>query len=88
MTYPVSAALFLGQTIGNGTLTIVSILGAGAFGIVYRTFDTRTGVEYAVKRVEKEGNEYYQTHETRLHAHISSHSQPMISHDFHHSWAT
>jgi serine/threonine protein kinase len=80
MPYPTSASLFLGQTIDNGALTIVSILGAGAFGVVYRAFDTKTGVEYAVKRVEKEGNEYYQTRERQLHAWVSSHPNVLTFH--------
>ncbi|KAF8263537.1 kinase-like domain-containing protein [Lactarius quietus] len=72
--------LFLGRTIGNGTLTVVSILGAGAFGVVYRAVDNETGVEYAVKRVEKNGNEYYLTRETQIHAHVSSHPNVLTFH--------
>ncbi|KAH8994582.1 kinase-like domain-containing protein [Lactarius akahatsu] len=76
-SYPASASQFLGQTIDNGVLRIEAILGAGAFGVVYRTIDIQTGAQYAVKRVEKEGNEYYQTRERHLHSHVSSH--PMCS---------
>src|SRR6266702_6093287 len=56
-SYPASASQFLGQTIDNGALRIEVILGAGSFGVVYRAVDTKTGVQYAVKRVKKEGNE-------------------------------
>jgi serine/threonine protein kinase len=80
MPYPTSASQSLGQTIDNGTLTIVSILGAGSFGVVYRAFDRKTGIEYAVKRVEKEGNEYYQTRERQLHARVSSHPNVLTFH--------
>ena len=80
MPYPTSTFLHLGQTIDNGALTIVSILGAGAFGVVYRAFDTKTGVEYAVKRVEKEGNEYNQTRERELHVRVSSHPNVLTFH--------
>ncbi|KAH9163779.1 kinase-like domain-containing protein [Lactarius sanguifluus] len=62
-SYPASASKFLGQTIDNGTLRIEAILGAGAFGVVYRAINIETGAQYAVERVEKEGNEYYQTRE-------------------------
>ena len=80
MPYPTSAYQSLGQTIDNGALTIVSMLGAGAFGVVYRAFDTKTGVEYAVKRVEKEGNEYNQTRERQLHARVSPHPNVLTFH--------
>ena len=80
MPYPTSTFLHLGQTIDNGALTIVSILGAGAFGVVYRAFDTKTGVDYAVKRVEKEGSEYHQTREKELHARVSSHPNVLTFH--------
>ncbi len=59
-SYPKSASQFLGQTIDNGALEIKAILGAGAFGVVYRAVDTITGVQYAVKHVEKEVVEHYQ----------------------------
>jgi serine/threonine protein kinase len=80
MPYPTSAYQSLGQTIDNGTLTIVSILGAGAFGVVYRAFDRETGIEYAVKRVEKGRSEYYQTRERQLHAWVSSHPNVLTFH--------
>ena len=80
MPYPTSTFLHLGQTIDNGALTIMSILGAGAFGVVYRAFDTKTGVDYAVKRVAKDGNEYLQTRERQLHARVSSHPNVLTFH--------
>ena len=80
MPYPTSTSQSLGQTIDNGALTIVSILGAGAFGVVYRAFDRRTGIEYAVKRVEKGGNEYYRTRKRQLHARVSSHPNVLTFH--------
>ena len=79
-SYPASASQFLGQTIDNGALRIEAILGAGAFGVVYRAVDTETGLQYAVKRVEKEGNEYYQTRERQLHARVSSHPHVLTFH--------
>jgi len=79
-SYSESDSQFLGQTIDNGALEVKAILGAGAFGVVYRAVDTQTGVEYAVKRVEKEGNEYYQTLERELHARVSSHPHVLTLH--------
>src|SRR6266702_1715601 len=79
-SYPASASQFLGQTIDNGALRIEVILGAGSFGVVYRVVDTKTGVQYAVKRVKKEGNEYYQTRERQIHAHVSSHPHVLTFH--------
>jgi serine/threonine protein kinase len=79
-SYPASASQFLGQTIDNGSLKIEAILGAGAFGVVYRAVDTKTGVQHAVKRVEKEGNEYYQARERQLHARVSSHPHVLTFH--------
>jgi hypothetical protein len=80
-SYPASASPYVGQTIDNGALRIESILGAGTFGVVYRAVDIRTGVHYAVKRVEKEG---YQTRESKLHARVSSHPHVLTFHrEFH-----
>ena len=79
-SYPASASQLLGQTIDNGALRIEAILGAGSFGVVYRAVDTVAGVQYAVKRVEKEGNEYYQTRERQLHARVSSHPHVLTFH--------
>lgn len=69
-----------GQTIDNGTLRVESILGAGAFGVVYRAVDTHTGVYYAVKRIEKKGHEHYHTREEQLHARVSSHPHVLTFH--------
>jgi serine/threonine protein kinase len=80
-SYPESACKSLGQTIDNGALRIQAILGAGSFGVVYRAVDTRTGVHYAVKRVEKEfGFEYRQARERELHARVSSHPHVLTFH--------
>ena len=79
-SYPASASQLLGQTIDNGALRIEAILGAGAFGVVYRAVDVETGVQYAVKRVEKKGNEYHQTRERQLHARVSSHPHVLTFH--------
>ncbi|KAH8984154.1 kinase-like domain-containing protein [Lactarius hatsudake] len=79
-SYPASASQFLGQTIDNGALRIDAILGAGAFGVVYRAIDIETGAQYAIKRVEKEGNEYYQTRERQLHSRVSSHPHVLTFH--------
>jgi serine/threonine protein kinase len=80
MPYPVSATQLLGQTIDNGTLRIEAILGAGAFGVVYRAVDTQSGAYYAVKRVEKDHSDYYQTRETKLHSRVSSHPHVLTFH--------
>jgi serine/threonine protein kinase len=80
MPYPFSASQLLGQTIDGGALRIEAILGAGAFGVVYRAVDTRSGAHYAVKRVEKDRSDYRQTRETRLHAQVSSHPNVLTFH--------
>ena len=79
-SYPVSASRLLGQTIDNDSLRIEAILGAGSFGVVYRAVDTQTGAQYAVKRVEKDGSDYYQTRERELHARVSSHPHVLTFH--------
>ncbi len=80
MSYPASATQLLGQTIDNGALKIEAILGAGSFGTVYRAVDTRSGAHYAVKRVEKDYFDHRQSHETRLHARVSSHENVLTFH--------
>ena len=80
MPYPASASRLLGQTIDGGALKIQAILGAGAFGVVYRAVDTRTGAYFAVKRVEKEHSDYRQSRESRLHARVSSHPNVLTFH--------
>ncbi|KAI0253745.1 kinase-like domain-containing protein [Lactifluus subvellereus] len=79
-SYPASASQLLGQTIDNDALRIEAILGAGSFGVVYRAVDTQTGVQYAVKCVEKDGSDYYQTRERELHARVSSHPHVLTFH--------
>ncbi|KAI9441779.1 kinase-like domain-containing protein [Lactarius indigo] len=79
-SYPASASQLLGQTIDNGALRIDAILGAGAFGVVYRAIDIETGVQYAIKRVEKEGDEYNQARERQLHSRVSSHPNVLTFH--------
>ncbi|KAH9957232.1 kinase-like domain-containing protein, partial [Russula dissimulans] len=61
-------------------LAIEQVLGAGSFGVVYRARDTRSGVHYAVKCVEKRGSDYYQTRETQLHARVSPHPHVLTFH--------
>jgi serine/threonine protein kinase len=80
MPYPVSAIQLLGQTIDGGALRIEAILGAGAFGVVYRAVDTRSGAHYAVKRVEKDCSDYRQSREASLHARVSSHPNVLTFH--------
>ncbi|KAN0109890.1 Protein kinase-like domain containing protein [Russula decolorans] len=75
-----SATQLLGQTIDNGALRIEAILGAGSFGTVYRAVDTRSGVHYAVKRVEKDYLDYTQSRESRLHARVSFHENVLTFH--------
>jgi serine/threonine protein kinase len=79
-SYLASAARFLGQTIDNGALRLEAILGAGSFGVVYRAVDTEAGVQYAVKRVEKDIFDYYDTRERDLHALVSSHPHVLTFH--------
>ncbi|KAI0288669.1 kinase-like domain-containing protein, partial [Russula brevipes] len=79
-SYPVGVTRLLGQTIDNGALRIEAVLGAGSFGVVYRAIDTRSGVYYAVKRVEKAGPDDYQTRENQLHARVSSHPHVLTFH--------
>ena len=74
-SYPRSATKLLGQTIDNGALRLEEILGAGAFGVVYRAVDTQSGAPYAVKRVEKAHSD-----ETTLHARVSSHQHVLTFH--------
>src|SRR6266852_9864160 len=80
MSYPASATQLLGQTIDGGALRIEAILGAGSFGTVYRAVDTRSGVHYAIKRVEKDYWDYRQSRETRLHARVSFHENILTFH--------
>jgi serine/threonine protein kinase len=80
MPYPTSATQLLGQTIDGGALRIDSILGAGSFGTVYHAVDTRSGVHYAVKRVEKDYLDYLQSRESRLHARVSAHENIVTFH--------
>ena len=80
MPYPAFASQFLGQTIDNGVLRIEAILGAGAFGVVYRAIDTRSGAHYAVKCVEKAHSDHYQTRESQLHSRVSSHPNVLTFH--------
>jgi serine/threonine protein kinase len=75
-----SATQLLGQTIDGGALRIEAILGAGSFGTVYRAVDTRSGAQYAVKRVEKDYWDYRQSRETRLHARVSYHENILTFH--------
>jgi serine/threonine protein kinase len=79
-SYPLSATRLLGQTIDDGALLIQKILGAGAFGVVYRAVDTKSGAPYAVKHVRKAGSDYHQTRETTLHARVSSHPHVLTFH--------
>jgi serine/threonine protein kinase len=79
-SYPAPASQLLGQTIDNGALRIEAILGAGSFGVVYRAVHTQTGVRYAVKRIEKDESDYYQTRERDLHARVSSHPHVLTFH--------
>jgi serine/threonine protein kinase len=79
-SYPAFAIRLIGQTIDNGALRIEAILGAGSFGVVYRAVDTRSGAHYAVKRVERDNEDYHQIRETQLHARVSSHPHVLTFH--------
>jgi serine/threonine protein kinase len=80
MPYPPSVTQLLGQTIDDGALRIEAVLGAGSFGTVYRAVDTRSGVHYAVKRVEKDYSDYRHRRETCLHARVSFHENVLTFH--------
>jgi serine/threonine protein kinase len=80
MPYHASVSRLLGQTIDNGALRVEAILGAGSFGVVYRAVDTKSGVHYAVKRVEKAHSSHYQPRETQLHARVSFHPNVLTFH--------
>jgi serine/threonine protein kinase len=80
MPYHASVSRLLGQTIDNGALRVEAILGAGSFGVVYRAVDTKSGVHYAVKRVEKAHSDHFQTRETQLHALVSFHPNVLTFH--------
>jgi len=56
---------------------LTEVLGVGAYGVVYRAFDMTTGVQYAVKALNKVGLEprqrSFQQREIQLHHQVSQH---------------
>lgn len=66
----------LGQILA-GCIQLTEVLGVGAYGVVYRAFDMRTGVQYAVKALNKVGLEprqrTFQEREIQLHHQVSQH---------------
>ncbi|KAI5205913.1 Pkinase-domain-containing protein [Aureobasidium subglaciale] len=66
----------LGQVLA-GCIQLTEVLGVGAYGVVYRAFDMRTGVQYAVKALNKVGLEprqrSFQEREIQLHHQVSQH---------------
>ena len=60
-----------------GHLELKSILGVGAYGVVYTAEDRRTGQRYAVKALSKDGldarQRRFQQREIALHHRVSSH---------------
>nr|CAA28437.1 unnamed protein product [Schizosaccharomyces pombe] len=68
--------LLLGQVLGD-SLRFVSIIGAGAYGVVYKAEDIYDGTLYAVKALCKDGlnekQKKLQARELALHARVSSH---------------
>lgn len=66
----------LGQTLA-GCIQLSEILGVGAYGVVYRAVDINTGVQYAVKALNKIGLEprqkSFQQREISLHHQVSQH---------------
>ncbi|KAH0371908.1 Pkinase-domain-containing protein, partial [Aureobasidium melanogenum] len=66
----------LGQILA-GCIQLTEVLGVGAYGVVYRAFDLRTGVQYAVKALNKVGLEprqrSFQEREIQLHHQVSQH---------------
>jgi serine/threonine protein kinase len=66
----------LGQVLA-GCIQLTEVLGVGAYGVVYRAYDMRTGVQYAVKALNKVGLEprqrSFQDREIQLHHQVSQH---------------
>ncbi|KAK0937017.1 Serine/threonine protein kinase [Friedmanniomyces endolithicus] len=67
----------LGQTLA-GQIQLTSVLGIGAYGIVYKARDLQSKVEYAVKALDKAGldprQKLFQDREIKLHYQASQHS--------------
>lgn len=66
----------LGQILA-GCIQLVEVLGIGAYGVVYKAIDVNTGVQYAVKALNKVGLEPrqrgFQQREIQLHHQVSQH---------------
>jgi serine/threonine protein kinase len=71
----------LGLLLAN-RLELTSILGVGAYGVVYTAVDIRTNVPYAVKALNKTGldsrQRKFQQREIKLH-HLASHHPNVVS---------
>lgn len=66
----------IGQII-SGCIRLVEVLGIGAYGVVYKAIDIKTGAPFAVKALNKVGLEprqqSFQRREIQLHSEVSSH---------------
>lgn len=66
----------LGQIL-TGCIQLTEILGVGAYGVVYKAVDVHTGIQYAVKALNKIGLEprqrSFQQREIQLHHQVSQH---------------
>lgn len=65
------------NTVLDGRYQLIDILGVGAYGTVYKARDVHTGIEYAVKALNRLGLDSRQTafqeREIRLHYYASQH---------------
>lgn len=66
----------LGQVLRGG-IQLTEVLGVGAYGVVYKAMDLKTGMPYAVKALNKLGLEprqrSFQQREIQLHSEVSRH---------------
>jgi serine/threonine protein kinase len=79
MAPPTSVTSLAGQSIDNGRLTLIKMIGTGGYGAIYHAIDTRTRASYAVKVLEKRSNQRW-TREAHLHLKVSSHPNVVTLH--------
>lgn len=79
MAPPTSVTSLAGQSIDNGRLTLIKMIGAGGYGAIYHGIDTRTRTSYAVKVLDKRSNQRW-SREAHLHLKVSSHPNVVTLH--------